>query len=188
MYINNTKKGHTTQVLNLFYLQKNFGSSPWPIAQYRFRIWIAQRIRNRIRKKCSQVNRGPNGVEWWIKSEDKSLTLLSLEKEEGNPKWHRTGNHLYCGTGVDNRWPCAYADRWQRTKSLKWKEVVWKDGTLRIFFYQSYGLHQQHVLEHKHTGPRTGQIWFIDAVTERIMTKRINRKSQTYNNKNYKKT
>jgi hypothetical protein len=38
---------------------------------------------------------------------------------------------------------------------------------------QSYDLHQQHMLEHKHAGPHTGQMRFIDSVTERIMTKGI---------------
>ncbi len=36
MYINSIIEAYTTQVLNPWYLQKNFGSLQWPIAQYEF--------------------------------------------------------------------------------------------------------------------------------------------------------
>ncbi len=73
-------RAYTIQVLNPWYLQKKFGSRQWSIEQCEFRIWITRRIWNRIWKKCSKMNRGPNMLDWWIKPEDKNLTLLSLQR------------------------------------------------------------------------------------------------------------
>jgi hypothetical protein len=56
-------KTYTTQVYNPWYLHKIFGSTKWPNAQNEFQIQITQRIRNRIRNKCSKVNTGPNCVD-----------------------------------------------------------------------------------------------------------------------------
>ncbi len=64
-------RAYTIEVFNPWYLQKKFGSPQWPIAQYEFRIRITRRFWNRIRKKFSTVNRGPNGVDWWKKPEEK---------------------------------------------------------------------------------------------------------------------
>ncbi len=50
MYITVIIRPYTTQVINLWYLQKKFGFLQWPIAQDEFQIRITQQIRNRFRK------------------------------------------------------------------------------------------------------------------------------------------
>ncbi len=80
MYINSTREGLHHPSLKSLVSAKKFGSPQWPIAQYEFQIWITRRIRNRIRKKCSKVNRGLNGGDLSIKPEDKISRYCPFNK------------------------------------------------------------------------------------------------------------
>jgi hypothetical protein len=77
MYTNSIPEGlHHPSFKSLVSAKKQFPQRP--IAQYEFRIWTTRQIWNRIRIKCSKVNRGLNGVDCWTKAEHKNLTLLFL--------------------------------------------------------------------------------------------------------------
>jgi hypothetical protein len=67
--MNSTKEGLRHTSFKSLVSAKKFGYPQWPIAQYEFRIRITRRIRNRIRKKFCEINRGPIGIDWWIKPE-----------------------------------------------------------------------------------------------------------------------